>query len=185
MKGSLISSAIAEPYAQALMSVAQAHNLTEQFGDDCRSLIAILEESRDLQGLILSPVIKETDKKAVLRRMMGDRTSPYLLNFIMLLVDKRRIIFLEEICQQYLTLLRKLTNTVLAEVTSAKELSDRQCRAVTDKIKDLTGAQGVEIKTSVDPDLIGGVTIKVGSQVFDASLRGQLRRVSLSLGGTA
>ena len=109
----------------------------------------------------------------------------YSLNFIMLLVDKRRIIFLEEICQQYLTLLRKLTNTVLAEVTSARELNDRQLQAVSDKIKELTGVQGVEVKTKIDPDLIGGVTIKVGSQVFDASLRGQLRRISLSLGSAA
>ncbi len=185
MKGSLVSTAIAEPYAQALMSVAQTHNLTDAFGDECRSLVNLLEESPDLEEFITSPVIKEEDKKSVLRQMMGEEANPYLLNFMMLLVDKRRIIFLEEICQQYLTLLRKLTNTVLAEVTSAKELSEEQSQAVANKIKELTQAQGVEVKTSIDPDLIGGVTIKVGSQVFDASLRGQLRRVSLNLGSAA
>jgi F-type H+-transporting ATPase subunit delta len=78
-----------------------------------------------------------------------------------------------------------LTNIVLAEVTSAKELSNEQSESIANKIEELTGAQGVEIKTSIDPDLIGGVTIKVGSRVFDASLRGQLRRVSLSLGSIA
>ena len=185
MKGSLISTAIAEPYAQALMSVAQSHNLTYVFGEECRSLIALLEKSPDLEEFITSPVIKETDKKAVLRQIMGEGANPYLLNFLMLLVDKRRIIFLEKIGEQYLTLLRKLTNTVLAEVTSVQELSNKQIESVANKIEELTGAQGVEIKTRIDPDLIGGFTIKVGSQVFDASLRGQLRRVSLSLGGVA
>ena len=53
--------------------------------------------------------------------------------------------------------------------------------AVSDKVKDLTGAQAVELKSEVDPELIGGVVIKVGSQIFDASLRGQLRRLGVSL----
>ncbi|WP_267384602.1 ATP synthase F1 subunit delta [Cyanobacterium sp. uoEpiScrs1] len=185
MKGSLVSIAIAEPYAQALMSVALSYNLTDAFGKECRSLLALLEKSPDLEEFIASPVIKETDKKTVLRQMMGEEANLYLLNFVMLLVDKRRIIFLEQICQQYLKLLRKLTNTVLAEVTSAKELNNEQSESVANKIGELTGAKGVEIKTKIDPDLIGGITIKVGSQVFDASLRGQLRRVSLSLGGIA
>ncbi|XTZ19531.1 MAG: ATP synthase F1 subunit delta [cyanobacterium endosymbiont of Rhopalodia fuxianensis] len=185
MKGSLISTAIAEPYAQALMSVALSHDLTDVFGKECRSLVALLEESPDLEAFIASPVLKEIDKKTVLGQIMGEGANCYLLNFLMLLIDKRRIIFLKKICQQYLTLLRKLTNTVLAEVISAKELSSEQRESVANKVEELTGAQGVEIKTRIDPELIGGVTIKVGSQVFDASLRGKLRRVSLSLGGIA
>ncbi|HAC63984.1 MAG TPA: F0F1 ATP synthase subunit delta [Cyanothece sp. UBA12306] len=185
MKGSIVSSAIAEPYAQALMTLAQSQNLTEPFGHECRTLTALLEQSPDLRGLITSPVAKDTEKKAIFRQMMERTANPYFLNFIMLLIDKRRIILLEPICQQYLTLLRKFTNTVLAEVTSAKELNDRQSRDVSEKIKELTGAQGVEIQTKIDPDLIGGVTIKVGSQVFDASLRGQLRRIGFSLGSRA
>jgi F-type H+-transporting ATPase subunit delta len=103
----------------------------------------------------------------------------------MLLIDKRRLVYLPQICQQYLALLRKLTNTVLAEVSSAQPLSEEQCFAVSDKIKQLTQAQSIELQTTVDPDLIGGVVIKVGSQVFDASLRGQLRRISLNLGNAS
>lgn len=181
MKSSIASTTIAEPYAQALMALAQSQNLTEPFGHECRTLTSLLEQSPDLQGLINSPVIKDTEKKAIFKQMMERTANPYFLNFVMLLIDKRRIMFLAPICQQYLTLLRKFTNTVLAEVTSAQELSDRQCRDVSDKIKELTGAQGVEIQTKIDPELIGGVTIKVGSQVFDASLRGQLRRIGFSL----
>jgi F-type H+-transporting ATPase subunit delta len=103
----------------------------------------------------------------------------------MLLVDKRRILFLPAICQSYLELLRKLTNTVLAEVVSALKLTDTQRQTVTEKVKQLTGANDVELKTTVNADIIGGVIIKVGSQVFDSSLRGQLRRISLSLGDAA
>ncbi len=185
MKGSLFSSEIAEPYAQALISLAESHDITRPVGEDCRSILEILEDSAELRQFISSPVIKDEDKRAVLNRILGDDIHHYLRNFIMLLVDKRRIVYLEAICEQYLALLRKLTNTVLAEVTASTELSDRQRRDVIDKIKALTGAESVELKTDNDPELIGGVIIKVGSQVFDASLRGQLRRIGISLAGAS
>jgi F-type H+-transporting ATPase subunit delta len=180
MKGSAFGSEVAEPYAQALMTVAQSNDLVDRFGDDIRDLTALLDNSSDLRDFIANPVVKEPAKKAVLQQIVRD-SHPYLVNFLMLLVDKRRIIFLEKVCEQYLELLRKLKNTVLAEVTSATELSEQQRQAVSDKVRSLTEAQSVELKTRVDPELIGGVVIKVGSQVFDASLRGQLRRISFNL----
>lgn len=181
MKGSLLSTEIAEPYAQALMSVASSHHVMEGIGEEIRSLLSLLEGSPELQDFINSPVIQGTDKQAVLRRIVNDSGSPYLLNFLLLLVDKGRAPFLGAICQQYLVLLREQTNTVLAEVTSARDLTDEQRHAVSNKVKELTGAQAVELKSEVEPELIGGVVIKVGSQIFDASLRGQLRRLGVSL----
>jgi F-type H+-transporting ATPase subunit delta len=74
-----------------------------------------------------------------------------------------------------------LKQTVLAEVTSAVELSESQQQSVREKVTAMTGAQQVELDTKIDPELIGGVIITVGSQVIDASLRGQLRRIGLRL----
>ncbi len=182
MSGALLSIEIAEPYAQALMSVAQSHNLTEEFGESFRVLESLLEQSQDFRDFVMNPIINAESKKSVLRQVMGDDTNPYLINFLMLLVDKRRIIFLEQIAGQYLELLRKLNQTVLAEVTAARELSEAQTQAIIDRVKSLSNARNVEIKTSINPDIIGGVIIKVGSQVFDASIRGQLRRISINLG---
>jgi F-type H+-transporting ATPase subunit delta len=78
--------------------------------------------------------------------------------------------------------LRQIQNTVLAEVTSAVELSDEQRDSIRQRVLAMTGASQVEFETRIDPDLIGGVIIKVGSQVIDASLRSQLRRITLRLG---
>lgn len=181
MRGSAFGAEVAEPYAQALMSLAQSDNLTDRIGDDVRSLLGLIENSEDLRDFIGNPIVKEPVKKEVLRRIAGENTHPYLVNFLMLLVDKRRVIYLEKVCQQYLELLRKLKNAVLAEVSSATELSEGQRQAVTERVKALTGANEVELKTKIEPELIGGVVIKVGSQVFDASLRGQLRRIGYSL----
>jgi F-type H+-transporting ATPase subunit delta len=185
MKGNLYSSQIAEPYAQALMSLAQSRHEMEPIGESIRSIAELLESSSDLRDFIASPVVQDDNKKAVLKQILGSDINPFLVNFLMLLVDKRRIIFLEAVCQQYLILLRQLTNTVLAEVISALKLTDSQRHSVTDKVKELTGAASVELKETVDPSIIGGVVIKVGSEVFDSSLKGQLRRISLSLGGAA
>ena len=182
MSGALLSREIAEPYAQALMSVAQSHNLTEEFGESFRALESLLEQSQDFRDFVMNPIINAESKKSVLRQVMGDDTNPYLINFLMLLVDKRRIIFLEQVASQYLEQLRKLNQTVLAEVTAARELSEAQTQAIIDRVKSLSNAQNVEIKTSINPDIIGGVIIKVGSKVFDASIRGQLRRISINLG---
>lgn len=181
MSGTLVNSEVGEPYAQALMSLAQQRDLTNQFGETFRALDSLLRESKDFKDFVLNPVVKGEDKKVVLKQVLGSDANPYLVNFMMLLIDKRRIVFLEPIVEQYLNLLRKLNQTVLAEVTSATELNDDQKQSISEKVKAIADARDVELKTSIDPDLIGGVIIKVGSKVIDASIRGQLRRISISL----
>ena len=172
---------IAEPYATALMSLAQSKSLTDEIGDNVRSLLGVLKESEDLQQFIANPVIKATDKKAVMTRIVGDEINPYLRNFLMLLIDRSRIVFLNQIGEEYLAQLRKLNKTVLAEVISVVELSEDQKENLVQRVKALTNAQGVEIQTQIDPSLMGGIIIKMGSQVIDASIRGQLRRIGVSL----
>ncbi len=182
MKGSGgIDSEVVMPYAQALMSSAKSQNITEEIGEDVRSLLSLLQSSDQLQNFVANPFVKEQDKKRVLEQVIGDRVHPYLRNFLRILVDRRRILLLEGICQQYLNLLRQLNQTVLAEVTSTVELSRNQRQAIKDKVKAMTSAREVELDMKIDAELIAGAIVKVGSQVIDASLRGQLRRLSLSL----
>lgn len=178
---SIVQAEIIEPYAQALMSVAQEHNITEQIGEDMRGLLNLLENSEELQQFLANPFIVDEDKKNVLGQIAGDNVQPFTRNFLMLLVDRRRILFLEGIAKQYRALLRKLNQTVLAEVTSTVPLTESQQDAVRDKVRAMTTANQVELEMKTDPDLIGGVIIKVGSQVIDASLRGQLRRIGVRL----
>lgn len=182
MKSTVATEEIATPYAQALMSVAQSNNLTEAFGDDARSIVGLLSGSEDLRNFFDNPFIETDSKKSLIGRLLGDDTNAFFRNFLLLLVDRKRISFLEPIMRQYLSLLRELNQTVLAEVTSAVPLSEAQEQTVREKVIAMTNAREVELEKKVNSDLIGGVIIKVGSQVIDASLRGQLRRLSLSLG---
>lgn len=176
-----VSGEIIEPYAEALLSLAQSQQLEERFNQDVGIVLGLLESSDDLQQFLANPLVKAEAKKAVLRQIVVNEVHGYFLNFLLLLVDRRRIAFLEAICQQYRTLLRKIRNTVLAEVITTVELTEQQRQGVIEKVKAMTGANEVELATKLDASLIGGVIVKVGSQVLDASLRGQLRRLSFSL----
>lgn len=182
MKSDIATAEIAQPYAQALMSVAESKSQIEEFGEDVRSLLNLLQNSPELQNFIDNPFIEPDKKKAVISEVVGGNS--YLHNFLMLLVDRRRISLLEPICQQYVVLLRQKNQTVLAEITSAIALSSEQEQAIREKVIAMTKAHQVELETKIDSDLIGGVIIKVGSQVIDASLRSQLRRLSLRLSGS-
>jgi F-type H+-transporting ATPase subunit delta len=184
MKSKIALAEIAQPYAQALMSVAGSNNLTEEFGEDARSLLSLLSSSEQLRNFFANPFIVAENKKAVIKQVFGEGANTYFRNFLMLLVDRRRISLLDGICQQYLALLRQRNQTVLAEVISAVPLTDEQKESVKQKVVSMTKAQSVELDSKIDRDLIGGVIIKVGSQVIDASLQGQLRRLSLRLSGS-
>ncbi len=178
---SKVNTQVLQPYASALMSLAKSNDLSEQFGNDIRSLLSLLESSEDLRQFLANPLIKPDAKKAVIKQIAGEEMNPLMRSFLSLLIDKGRILFLEGIGKQYLNQLRALNQTVLAEVTSAVPLSDAQQQTVREKVQAMTSARQVEIETKIDTDLIGGVVIKVGSQVIDASLRGQLRRLGISL----
>ncbi|PSO51469.1 MAG: F0F1 ATP synthase subunit delta [Cyanobacteria bacterium SW_9_44_58] len=180
-ENTLMSAEVVEPYAEALMSLADSQNLVERFGNDAKELLSVLKASQELQQFLASPVIKTDDKKAVLRKIAGESLHRYMVNFFQLVIDKKRTAFLTGILKQFLALVRERTSTVLAQVTSVTELNQSQRDRVKEQVKSMTNARDVELETTLDPNLIGGVVIKVGSQVLDASLRGQLRRISFNL----
>jgi len=184
MSSTTVSLEIADPYAQALMSIAQDQHLEDRFGEDAQGVLDLLTESAELQQFLENPLMAESAKKGVLDQISGD-LNPLFANFLKLLVDKGRISFLMPILKRYQELLRQLRKTVLAEVTAAVDLSDAQKDQIRQKVAKMTGAQQVDLEVIQDPELLGGVIIKVGSQVVDASLRGQLRRLTMQLNATA
>jgi F-type H+-transporting ATPase subunit delta len=176
-----IGSSLVTPYAEAMMAVAQSQDLLDVFGDNCQAIRQLLQDSGELQQFLASPVVQMADKKAVLQRVLGDSIHPVMMKTINVLVDRNRINFLDGVCGQYQVLLRQLKGNVLAEVTTAIELTADQRNAIVDRVKSMTKANNVDISAKVDGAIIGGVIIKVGSQIIDSSLRTQLRRIGMSL----
>ena len=179
---STATSEVAAPYAQALLSIAQSSNQVDELSAIASDLLNLLKASDDLSALLASPIANSDVKKGVLNTVLGDDANRSMKNFLMLLVDRGRIYLLAPILREFQVRVRALKQTVLAEVTSAIPLSDEQTATVRQKVQGITQAASVEIVAQVDPDLIGGVIIQIGSQVLDASIRGQLRRIGLQLG---
>lgn len=179
---STATSEVAAPYAQALLSIAKSKDSVDAISQVASDLLDLLQESAGLSDFLTNPIANAEAKKGVINQVLGDSANEQMRNFLLLLVDKDRIYLIEPILKQFQAQVRELKQTVLAEVTSAVELSDEQKETVRQKVQGITQAKAVDLKTNVDPDLIGGVIIQIGSQVLDASLRGQLRRISLQLG---
>ncbi len=179
---STATSQVAAPYAQALLSIAQSKDSVDELSNTATEILALMKQSDELSAFLTNPIANSDAKKGVLNQILGDDANLQMKNFLMLLVDRGRIYLVGPILQQFQAKVRDLNKTVLAEVTSAIELTDEQKESVRQKVQGMTQAKSVELETSVDPDLIGGVIIQIGSQVLDASIRGQLRRISLQLG---
>ena len=184
MKGSsAVTRAAYEPYAQALLSLGQYNGQLDAFSADVALILETVTESDELNGFLANPFFQDDAKKSALTQLFSGKVNDLTLSFLKLLVDRRRAVCLPGICREFQSLIRKLNQVVLAQVSSTVELTDAQKQSVRDRVMAMTNAKSVELETTIDADLLGGVIIKVGSQVIDASLRGQLRRISYKLAG--
>ncbi len=181
---SIATSEVSAPYAQALLSIAQSKDSVDELSKTAGELLNLLKGSDELSSFLVNPITDKDAKKGVLNKVLGNDANQQMKNFLMLLVDKGRIYLVTPILQEFQSRVRELKQTVLAEVISAVELTDAQKDTVRQKVQGMTEAKSVELETKIDPELIGGVIIQIGSQVLDASIRGQLRRISLQLGAS-
>ena len=172
---------IATPYAEALLQVAEARNETDTVAEQVRELLSIWNDSPELRAAMASPVLEPEAKKAALTKLFADQLTPSFQNLLKMLADRHRIVVLDAVLVRFLELYRDLRGITLAKVTSATVLSDEQQHQLNDKVRAIAGTKDVEFDLQVDPDLIGGFVVSMGSRVIDASLSGQVRRLGLAL----
>ena len=172
---------ITTPYAEAFLQVAESRQEVDQVVDQAKAVLALWHESPELRQAMSSPVLEVDAKKAALEKLFSDQLTPSFLNLMKLLADRQRIGVLDAVLDRMLELYREQRNIALATVTSATALSDEQQAELSKKVQAVAGTDKLEINLCVDPDLIGGFVVKVGSKVIDASLAGQVRRLGLAL----
>ncbi|MBM5792843.1 MAG: F0F1 ATP synthase subunit delta [Cyanobacteria bacterium M_surface_7_m2_037] len=172
---------ITTPYAEAFLQVAESRQEVDQVVDQAKAVLALWHESPELRQAMASPVLEVDAKKAALEKLFTDQLTPSFLNLLKLLADRQRIGVLDAVLDRMLELYREQRNIALANVTSATALSEEQQAELSKKVQAVAGTDKLEIQVSVDPDLIGGFVVKVGSKVIDASLAGQVRRLGLAL----
>jgi F-type H+-transporting ATPase subunit delta len=175
-------SKIAESYAEALLELADSNSSLKDTTNDMNIVSQFLVNSNDLKKFLGNPLITREAKKNVLKDVLGEQIGSKSLTFLLLLVDRNRIAFLEDITQKFLELSYKKESIEIAKVTSSLQLSTQQQQSLAEKLKKVTGAKQIKLALKVDPSLIGGFTVEIGSKLIDTSIRGQLRQISSLLG---
>jgi len=179
---SIVLSKVAEPYAEALLALAKSNGSLKETTNDMNIVTQFLANSSDLKKFLGNPLITKDAKKNVVKDIFGEQIDGSTLKFLLLLVDRGRIEVLESIAQKFLELSYKQESIEIAKITSSIQLSADQQKSIAEKLKKITGAKQIKLALKVDPQLIGGFTIEIGSKMIDTSIRGQLKQISSLLG---
>jgi F-type H+-transporting ATPase subunit delta len=173
-------SVAAARYARALVDVVTAPNSgvdPARALEDLRALDGIVKQSADLHNALLSPAVSPSRKRAVMSRIMAPmNVSKQVRNFLFVVIDHRRIPELSSIVEAFDVLVDERLGYVRADVSSARALSDTQRAGLEAQLSRLAGKKA-KLKFTTDPTLLAGAIARVGSTVYDGSVRGQLERL--------
>lgn len=174
---------LAGRYALALYELADDAKALDDVASDLVSLRQLLAESDEFVRLIRSPVLSRGDQtKGAIALLDAFGANALTRKFIGVLASNRRLFALPKVIDAYLAELARRRGEVAAQVTSAVALSDDEVAAVTDALRKVVG-QKVSVSLAVDPSLIGGLIVRVGSRMIDSSLRTKLQRLQLAMKG--
>jgi F-type H+-transporting ATPase subunit delta len=172
-----IVSGMAGRYATAVFELAREENTLDQVMADLDSFDALVAESPDLLRLVRSPVFSAEDQQgaltAVLARAGIDGTAA---NFLRLVTANRRLFAIRDMVRALRVLVARHKGEVTAQVTVAERLADRHLAALKDALKSVTG-KDVTLDIKIEPAIIGGLVVKIGSRMVDASLKTKLNSI--------
>ena len=172
---------VARTYARALFGSAKEQGRIEEVGEELSTLVEAIQEVPELEAVIRNPELDPPAKADALAAVLAD-ADELLRNFVRLVAVKGRAPMLDEIAREYDAFVAAEERILNVELTTAYELTDAEAGSIVTQIEDAAG-QRVEASRSVDPDLIGGVVVKVGSLEVDSSVRGRLERLRRELAG--
>jgi F-type H+-transporting ATPase subunit delta len=172
---------VARRYARALFGIGVDAGKFEQLGQEIDDFAALLEESPELRQALENPVFQPSEKRAVLEKLLPRiAPTPEVQRFVLLLLERRRIVLLPAIARAYRDMTDAHLGRVRAQVTSAEPLAQPVLDRVRRSLEQRTGKQ-VIVETAVDPELLGGVVARVGDLVLDGSVRTQLQDLRAKL----
>jgi F-type H+-transporting ATPase subunit delta len=173
---------VAGRYASALFDLAIEERKLAEVEQDVAILQGLLDESEDFRRMVRSPVFSaEEQGRAMAAIAERAGISPLGSNFVRLLARGRRLFALSDILKAFRQMLARHRGEVTADVAMAHPLSDDQMAALTDTLSSAAGGKRVRINTKVDPALLGGLVVKMGSRMIDSSLRTKLDNLKMRM----
>src|SRR3954470_10660643 len=166
---------LGQVYARALFQAATEHEELDVVQEQLAMWADALGENKDLQTFFFSPRFSSAEKKDAIRKII-DGGNERFLNFLELLAERHRLSASFRIRRSFDELWREEHKMLPVEVTSAVELDEGLVRSIGERIEERTGRR-IELTTRIDPDIIGGLVLRVGNKVLDASIHGRLERL--------
>jgi ATP synthase F1 delta subunit len=166
---------IAQVYARALFEVAQERGVLDDVHEQLGQFADALHDNRDVMVFLFSPYFSTEEKKDGLKRMISG-ADPAFMNFLEALVERHRMPAIFRIRARYEELWDDVKRLLPVEVTSAVALDEKTVSSIGERIGEQTG-RTVELASHVDPDILGGIVLRVGNFVLDASIRNRLEQL--------
>ena len=178
-------SGLAERYAAALFELADERRMLDEVASDLRQLRAMLAASADLARLVRSPILTRGEQgKAIAALAERAGFTPLVRDFLAVVARNRRLFAVPAMIEAYLRNLAERRGEVTAEVTAALPLSEGQLGLLSEQLRRSVGRR-VSLEVKVDPGLIGGMVVKLGSRMIDGSVKSKLQRLQLAMKGAS
>jgi F-type H+-transporting ATPase subunit delta len=166
---------LAEVYARALFQVAREHGKLDLLREQLGQLAEALRQHRELAVFFFSPYFSTQEKEQALGRLLVD-ADVHLVNFLRLLIENHRMPVIFRARQEYEKLWREENRMLPVEITSAIELDPATTESVGRRIGERAGRK-VMLAVKVDPDILGGIVVRIGNSILDASIRNRLEQL--------
>jgi F-type H+-transporting ATPase subunit delta len=166
---------IAEVYARSLFAVAQEHDKLDTIREQLGQFADALQDNRDLAVFFFSPYFSTPEKKDGLSKLL-DGADETTINFLELLIEKHRMPAVFRIRRHFDGLWERENKVLPVQIATAIELDEGVARKLGDRIAETTG-QKVQLTARVDPDILGGIVLRVGNSILDASIRNRLENL--------
>lgn len=171
-------SGMAGRYARALFELALDAKAVDAVRADLETFERMVADSPDLQRLVRSPVFGVEERVRALSAVLDKAgISGLAANFLKFVATNRRLFSVGQIIRDFRKLVAHWKGEVSAEVTAAEKLSDAHLDALKSALKSITGEKSVDLNVKIDPAIIGGLTVKLGSRMVDSSLRTKLNAI--------
>ena len=166
---------IAQVYSRSLFEVAEGEGKLDRVREELAAVADALEHNRELAVFFFSPYFSTEEKKDGLRRAV-DGADPTVINFLELLIEKHRMPVLFRVRRHFEVLYDRAHQQLPVEVTSAVALDAEVVEELGRRIGEQTG-QNVQVESKVDPSIVGGIVLRVGNSILDASIRHRLEQL--------
>jgi F-type H+-transporting ATPase subunit delta len=177
-----IISGMAGRYSHALFELALEEKAIDAVKKDLDAFDALIAGNPDLARLVRSPVFGADEQLAALTAILDKASIKGMAaNFLRVITTNRRLFAVREMIRGYRALVARHKGEVTAQVTVAEKLSDKNIDALKDAIKSVTGGKDVDFDVRIDPAIIGGLIVKVGSRMVDTSLRTKLNAIKIAM----